>query len=208
MTEDVPSPIDFRSLSEAREWEVTAMVKRPWRTDFFALFASAIETGTLRVERILDLGSGPGFLAEYLLTAFPAVGYVAVDFSAAMHQLALERLGPLGARVQFVERSLRDPEWTKGLGQFECAVTIQAVHELRHKRHARVLHEQVRSLLVPGGQYLVCDHFAGEGGMQNDQLYMTMDEQRITLADAGFVGISPLLIKGGLVLHRALREGG
>jgi hypothetical protein len=64
----------------------------------------------------------------------------------------------------------------------------------------------VRSLLVPGGQYLVCDHFAGEGGMQNDQLYMTVDEQRATLMDAGFVDVSPLLIKSGFVLHQALSE--
>jgi len=206
MTDDVPSPIDFRLPSDAREWAATAMLRRPWRTEFFAQFASAIETGIIPVQRILDLGSGPGFLAEHLLNAFPAVTYVAVDFSAAMHQLAVERLGPLGARVQFVERDLRAPEWTEGLGSFECVVTIQAVHELRHKRHAPGLHQQVRGLLVPGGQYLVCDHFAGEGGMQNNQLYMTVDEQHTTLIDAGFVEVSPLLIKSGFVLHQAVSE--
>ena len=155
----------------------------------------------------MDLGSGPGFLAEYLLNAFPAITYVALDSSAAMHQLAVDRLGPLGARVQFVERNLREPEWTDALGQFECVVTIQAVHELRHKRYARGLHEQVKRLVVPGGQYLVCDHFAGEGGMENSQLYMTMDEQRTALIDAGFVAVSRVLIRDSLVLHRALREG-
>ena len=206
MIDDVPSPIDFRLPGDAREWAATAMTKRPWRTEFFAQIASAIEKSTIPVQRILDLGSGPGFLAEHLLNAFPAVTYVAVDFSAAMHQLAVERLGTLGARVRFVERSLRDPDWTHGLGLFECVVTIQAVHELRHKRHARCLHEQVRSLLVPGGQSLVCDHFAGEGGMQNNQLYMTVDEQRATLMDAGFVDVSPLLTKSGFVLHQALSE--
>jgi len=207
MTDDVPSPIDYKRLSEAREWAATAMLKRPWRVDFFAEFASAIKNSSLPVQRILDLGSGPGFLAEYLLNAFPAINYVALDSSAAMHQLAVERIGLLGARVQFVERNLREPEWMEGLRQFECVVTIQAVHELRHKRYARGLHEQVRHLLVPEGQYLVCDHFAGEGGLENSQLYMTMDEQRSTLIDAGFVGVSQVLIKDSLVLYRALRQG-
>jgi predicted methyltransferase len=43
-------------------------------------------------------------------------------------------------------------------------MTNQAVHELRHKRHARELHRQVARLLTPGGSYLVCDHFCGPGG--------------------------------------------
>jgi predicted methyltransferase len=50
---------------------------------------------------------------------------------------------------------------------------MQAVHELRHKCHARELHAQVLQLLSPGGIYLVCDHYLGEGGMANDRLYMT-----------------------------------
>ena len=119
-----------------------------------------------------------------------------------MHQLAAKRLGPLCTRVQFVERSFRDQEWPQGLGSFEAIVTHQAVHELRHKHHALALHQQVRSLLAPGGSYLVCDHFSGEGGMQNDQLYMTISEQRDALAMAGFT-VEELFLKGGLVLHRA-----
>ena len=42
MFEDVPSPIDLRLMSDAREWEATAMVKRPWRTEFFDCFAAEI----------------------------------------------------------------------------------------------------------------------------------------------------------------------
>ena len=32
---DVPSPIDLRQMSDALEWERTANLKRPWRSDFF-----------------------------------------------------------------------------------------------------------------------------------------------------------------------------
>jgi hypothetical protein len=78
------------------------------------------------------------------------------------------------------------------------------VHELRHKRYAEALHSQVRHLLVPGGAYLVCDHFYGEGGMSNAQLYMTVKEQRDALRAAGFTQVDEVLLKGGLVLHRAI----
>ena len=204
MSIDVPSPIDLRQMEDAREWASTAMAKRPWRTEFFSMFASAIARGGTNVPcRVLELGSGPGFLAEHLLNALPFVSYVALDFSGAMHELAAERLCNLANRVQFVERSFREPAWSNGLGRFQHVVTNQAVHELRHKRHAPLLHTQARAVLATGGSYLVCDHFAGEGGMSNDLLYMTVDEQKAALLAAGFASVEQLLLKGGLVLHHA-----
>ncbi|MDH0864456.1 class I SAM-dependent methyltransferase [Mitsuaria sp. GD03876] len=198
---DVPSPIDLRQMADARQWADEAMVKRPWRTEFFETFAQTLDAGN--AHHVLELGSGPGFLAHYLLGALPEIDYVALDFSSAMHQLAAERLGPAASRVRFVERSFREPDWVEGLGPFDHVVTNQAVHELRHKRHARALHEQVRGLLKPGGRYLVCDHFAGDGGMKNDQLYMSIEEQRLALAEAGFTRVEPLLLKRGLLLYVA-----
>jgi SAM-dependent methyltransferase len=205
MIEDVPSPIDLRMMSDAREWTANAMIMRPWRTEFFTLFATEIVSAPIAVKRILELGSGPGFLAEHLLQAMPDADYVALDFSSAMHQLAAERLGPLASRVQFIERSFLEPEWNNDLCEFDCVVTHQAVHELRHKYRASTLHAQARQVLVPNGFYLVSDHYFGEGGMQNDQLYMTVTEQADALHAAGFRDVQPLLIKGGLVLHRAAR---
>lgn len=200
---DVPSPIDLRQMADARQWADQALAVRPWRTEFFAAFAEALAQGSAR--RVLELGSGPGFLALHLLRALPDLEYVALDNSPAMHALAAERLGALAGRVTFVERSFKEPGLGDGLGAFDHVVTHQAVHELRHKRHARGLHEQVRELLSPSGRYLVCDHFAGEGGQSNDQLYMCVEEQRAALSDAGFVQIEPLLLKGGLILHSASR---
>jgi SAM-dependent methyltransferase len=200
---DVPSPIDLRTLRDAQEWEASATSKRPWRAEFFAQFAASIAAAPFPVARILELGSGPGFLARELLSALPAVEYVALDFSAAMHQLAAHRLRPWLSRVRFEERSFLDAQWPDGLGTFECVMTNQAVHELRHKRHAPGLHRQVRGLLAPGGMYLVCDHFAGQEGMKNVDLYMSVDEQRAALLEAGFQTVEEVLRKGGLVLHQA-----
>jgi SAM-dependent methyltransferase len=204
MIRDVPSPIDLRRMVDARAWEATAMAKRPWRPEFFAQFASAMAASAIPVRRVLELGSGPGFLAEHLLRALPSISYVALDNSAAMHQLAAQRLGALAVRVQFVERSFRQSEWPQDLGRFDCVVTNQAVHEMRHKHHAGALHSQVHRLLARGGAYLVCDHFVGDGGMQDTELYMTVQEQRAALLAAGFDKVKPLLVKGGMVLHHAV----
>ncbi|GAB4570199.1 MAG: class I SAM-dependent methyltransferase [Rhizobacter sp.] len=202
MLEDVPITVDFRQAAHAQEWAASAMSLRPWRAEFFAAFAELIgHEGGAR--RVLELGSGPGFLAEQLLGSHDSLSYVALDFSPTMHELARQRLGALATRAEFVQRSLRDADWGQGLGHFDFVVTHQAVHELRHKRYATPLHAQVRELLRPGGAYLVCDHFFGEGGMSNGNLYMTAQEQREALLAAGFTQVEQVLLKGGLVLHRA-----
>lgn len=204
MFSDIPSPIDLRRMKDAREWADAAMLKRPWRLDFFNSFAKELGLEACgKPIRVLELGSGPGFLAEHLLKALQPSEYVALDFSPAMHQLAAEKLGDLAHQVRFVQRSFRDESWSEGLGSFDAVVTMQSVHELRHKCRAHRLHLQVKEILGPGGSYLVCDHFAGEGGMPDNQLYMSLQEQGTALEEAGFSCVRKILVKGTLVLHHA-----
>ncbi|WP_442783272.1 class I SAM-dependent methyltransferase [Collimonas fungivorans] len=188
---------------DAVEWERTAMEKRPWRLEFFDAFAEQIGLATDHSE-VLELGSGPGFLAAHILGKLPQLRLHLLDFSEAMHALARARLGSQADLVHFIVRSFRDPSWSDGLGAYDCIITNQAVHELRHKRYAPELHRAVKSLLHPNGTYLVCDHYAGDGGMKNHELYMTIEEQRAALYDAGYATVEQLLCKGGLILHRAV----
>ena len=178
------------------------MSKRPFRAEFFARFGSAIASSKTTDCRVLELGSGPGFLAEYLLGAIPNISYSALDFSAAMHELARIRLGSLRSRVTFIERDFRMPGWADELGKFDFVITLQAIHELRHKRHAPTFHRQVKNLILDTGSYFVCDHFHGDDGMPNDQLYMTVTEHSEALLDGGFKSIEQLMLKGGLVMYQ------
>src|SRR5262249_48425786 len=190
-------------MADAREWANTAMTKRPWREDFFVAICANISSHAHDMPSILELGSGPGFLALHLLNALPGSNYVALDFSAAMHALARQRLGDLTTRVQFVEADFRNPDWTAGLPPFDAIVTIQAVHELRHKPRAPSLYREVRSLLRRRGTFLMCDHFVGTDGMSNTALFMTPGAHERALRDAGFSMARKILQKGGLVLFLA-----
>ncbi|HEX6242770.1 MAG TPA: class I SAM-dependent methyltransferase [Polyangiales bacterium] len=201
---DVPSPTDLRSQQDAREWEQTAMKKRPWRIELFELITRRLAAHAQGQARVLELGAGPGFLAYYVLSTVQTLPhYVLLDYSPAMRSLALERLGPLASRASFLERDFKQPGWTEGLGPFDAVVTVQAVHELRHKRHATQLHAQVRSILAPHGLYLMCDHHTGPGGMQNQELYMSLREQEESLFTAGFGQVELLAERSGLALHLA-----
>lgn len=199
---DVPSPIDFCDPGDAREWERTAQ-SRPGRESVFRAFASELHGLQAADPHVLELGSGPGFLADFLLQAIPHIRLTLLDFSRAMHDLARIRIGDAATQVHFVERSFKDPNWTDGFRPFDAIITNQAVHELRHKRYAGVLHSQAQQLLRPGAPYLVCDHWYGDGGMSDDQLYMTVAEQRHALEEAGFVSVRQVILAGSLVMHRA-----
>jgi cyclopropane fatty-acyl-phospholipid synthase-like methyltransferase len=201
---DVPSAIDLRTMEDARDWANSAMLRRPWREHFFDCFVAELAALHANSARVLELGSGPGFLAERILKALPDVQYTMLDFSPAMHEVANNRLGSLADKVLSLVVDFKHEGWETGLGLFDAVVTMQAVHELRHKKHAIGLHRTVRAMLDVHGCYLVCDHYVGSDGMTNDALYMTVAEHRRSLEEAGFGAVSNLLELGGLVLHKAI----
>jgi ubiquinone/menaquinone biosynthesis C-methylase UbiE len=200
---DVPSPIDFHTMSSARAWADSAMQKRPSRQEFFELFVKELSSLNRKDLATLELGSGPGFLAHHILQSLTEIKYTMLDFSSPMHELARQRLGAFAENVRFNQADFKTKEWTLSLETFDAVVTLQAVHELRHKTYALELHSSVRGLLRKGGIYLVCDHFIGKGGMTNTDLYMTAAEQCSALENAGFKNVQCVLQKDGLVFHRA-----
>ncbi len=136
MPDDVPSPIDLQTLEDARDCERSALRARPWRIEFFEPFGSELSAHEPPVTRVLELGSVPGFLANHLLKLMPERSSFALDSSAAMHDLARPRLASYLDSVEFIEHSFTSDGCTDGLGEFDCVVTNQAVHELRHKSTA------------------------------------------------------------------------
>jgi SAM-dependent methyltransferase len=200
---DVPSPIDFHDLAQARAWEEDTIARRPWRPEFFAAFASELKDSFAPPFSVLELGSGPGHLARTILLECPLANYCALDFSEAMHTLARERLGALSRRIQFLIRDFRSPDWHEDTAPFDAIVTMQAAHELRHKRHLPKFLSQATQVLTPGGVLLYCDHYA-EGG-QNPELVLNRDDQPRALENAGLGNIRRILDKGGMALYAARR---
>ncbi len=196
--EDVPTSVDFHDPAHARKWTDETPRKRPWRTSFFAEFCAALGGTQLR---ILELGSGPGHLAREILARCDVAEYLALDFSEAMHDLAREHLGEIASRVTFVTRDFRKPDWTAGLSAFDAVVTMQAVHETRHKRHALPLLVQARTLLRPGGQLLYCDHYFADGTKPG--LTLDRTEQPEVLRAAGYSRVELLRDEGGMALYTA-----
>jgi SAM-dependent methyltransferase len=199
--EDVPYGNDWDSAAEAAAYGESADKVRPWRSTIRDHIAARVATLAPRA-RVLELGSGPGLLADRVLLQCPNLEtYLLIDFSEPMLALSRERLAAFPA-ASFVHQSFKSEDWARRVGGgFDCVVSMQAVHELRHKRHARRLYEQVyRTLAVPG-LFLVCDHTPFDDSPKSISLYMTEQEQRQALADARFANVNVELSMSGLVLY-------
>jgi len=151
-------------------------------------FGSGIaeHVGALRRDaQILELGSGPGLLAECILERCHNVSsYTLLDFSPHMLAVSRERLARFPA-AEFVFASFRSEDWIQSVaGPFACIVSMQAVHELRHKRYARRLYAQAYEVTAHGGRVLICDHVPLDDTPRSEALYILLP-QRSELNSAG-----------------------
>ena len=206
--EDVPSPIDFHDPAQARAWEEHTIRIRPFRPHFFAAFVSALKENLAGPIAVLELGSGPGHLAEQILLHCHVRRYAALDFSAAMHAIARERLASFEDRMEHVIRDFRSPDWPDGLGYFDAVVTLQAAHETRHRRHLLPLLRTARACLRPDGLLLYCDHYAEAGSEKNPALYIAHESQPAVLEEAGFHRVRELRNEGGMALYSCRNPSG
>jgi SAM-dependent methyltransferase len=212
--DDVPSPIDLREPATAAQWTAEADVKRPYRADVRRAIAGIVaEVGRARVVdaaklgildaarvHVLELGCGPGLLAEAILDACDVERYVCLDFSQPMLDMARERNGD---RAQYVQSDFRDELPVDG--PFDAIVSMQAIHELRHKRHAEPLYTRLRPFVRPGGAIVICDH--QPDGLDKPNLAMTDAEQITKLTAAGFANARLVSQTGTLYIVRADQLG-
>jgi hypothetical protein len=128
-----------------------------------------------------------------------------LDFSEPM--LAMSRT-PLAAfpTASFALASFKSEDWTSRVaGRFDCVLAMQAVHELRNKRHAPRLYEQIYQILTVPGSIMICDHSPFDHSRSSTALYMTEQEQREAFLESGFTNVRTELSVNGLVLYTAER---
>ena len=203
--EDVPYGNDWDSLAEAAAYGEAADRARPWRAEIRDHIAARVATlGSGK--RVLELGSGPGLLAHRVLQRCSNLKtYTLVDFSEPMLALSRQRLAVFPT-ASYVLTSFKSDDWTDRVGGlFDCVVSMQAVHELRHKRHAAQLYEQVYRVLAVPGLLLVCDHTPFDDSPRSSALYMTEQEQQQALTGADFTDVHVELATNGLVLYSGKR---
>jgi len=200
---EIPNPIDFNDASQVHQWITETVQQRVWRPRFFATCATALNDAFDHAVDVIELGSGPGHLAREMLATCRIASYTAVDFSVTMHGLARQYLGDAARRVRFALKDFRGDDWASEFTPVDVVLTMQAVHEVRHRSRQPKLFERIHHILKPDGLLLYCDHYDEGGSAITSELYLSREEQPKMLKAAGFRRIDELLDLGGMALYRA-----
>lgn len=195
---DVPNRIDFPSSND-EEWLTSASDALPPHRDHCLRVAAELKALGRPFPRALELGSGPGELAETVLHEVPGLRLVCLDLSEGACREAPADLGSKEGRMTCVTRSLFDPGWADGLGRFDAVIVGPALHE-RHPGPGKVaFYARVRTLLLPGGILLLCDRATGAGDPRNAASLGVED----ALGEAGWNSAQSLRQGQGQVLLKA-----
>jgi drug/metabolite transporter (DMT)-like permease/SAM-dependent methyltransferase len=196
--EDVPYTEDLQSPDGAKAWADNAERRRPARAQIRRAIGEHLEA-LAPGSRVLELGSGPGLLAEHVLSRCPQLAsYTLFDFSEPMLEMSRTRVGSFAA-ARFVLGDFRSDDWTRHVaGPYDAVVSMQAVHEVRHTRHVPRLYQQIRGMLASGGLFLVCDRTPEDDSPRSTALFMTAQEQEQALRRAGFVDVQLVLAADAL----------
>ena len=118
-------------------------------------YAALLEFLPPRTRRVLDLGTGDGYVIGMLRTVLPEVDGVAADFSPEMLARARERFEDVDG-VSVVEHDL-DLPLPAAWGTFDAVVSAFAIHHVSDDRK-RALYAEVYERLAPGGVFLNLEH--------------------------------------------------
>ena len=110
--------------------------------------------------RILDLGAGTGLFSAIARERFPDATLHLADASAAMLDLARERLGRGGAESPVPVFSVADMSVAIPEGPWDAVISALAIHHLTHA-DKRALFGRVRGALRPGGWFINAEQVAG-----------------------------------------------
>ncbi|HJQ69179.1 MAG TPA: class I SAM-dependent methyltransferase [Blastocatellia bacterium] len=197
-------PHDYFDQDYVDEWAEIANTRRPHRARFFEAFVTELS----RLDRpdVLDLGAGPGFLAEQALTRCDVSSYHLLDFSPRMIELARDRLARFGGRAFFHQADFLEDGWWRTLPQgFDAVVSLQAVHEVRDAEKIAELYSGVAMIVAEGGKIIVADKldFVTEEGTG----HLTIEDHRRALERAGFSEFRRVLEVEDIIMFEATRDG-
>ncbi len=130
-------------------------VPTPERLELFNVILSELKSQIPQNGCVVELGIGPGYLADHLLKVMPEIQYYGVDFSSPMLDIARQRLRPHSARVAYVQADLVMDNWWTGIpASVDAIVSTWALHDLGSQENVEVVYKNCAQVLQEGGMLL------------------------------------------------------
>ena len=124
----------------------------PDRLELFNLILSELKSRISPSGCVVELGIGPGFLADHVLSVMPEIRYYGVDFSGPMLDLAQKRLRPYSTRVAYVQAELVNDSWWADLPTpVSAIISTWALHDLGSQENVEVVYRSCAEILRDGG---------------------------------------------------------
>jgi SAM-dependent methyltransferase len=156
---------EFQDPAYAKDWS-ERFIPTGERLKLFDIMIERVRARTLPSQHIVELGIGPGYLADRLMTQLAYITYEGVDFSQPMLKLAGEHLLHHQGRLTLTYVNLLNPDWASQLehpiGAFLSSWTL---HDLGGERETSRIYQDCHDHLATGGILLNGD-FVKPAGTQ------------------------------------------
>ncbi|HMQ51987.1 MAG TPA: class I SAM-dependent methyltransferase [Anaerolineae bacterium] len=150
------------SESDSQTYQQLAAVAVPARLEQLVTLLTLLPFRPDEPFHLVEIGSGEGFLAAAILTAFPRATLTALDGSAAMRATTLERLSQFGSRSQVEPFDLFSEDWHPYLDSAQAVVSSLVLHHLEAAAK-RCLFAEIHRRLVEPGVCLMADLVEPQG---------------------------------------------
>lgn len=142
---------EFHNEEFSKEWS-KKFIPTPERLKLFDAIYMNVSTNQQKYISILELGIGPGFLAEYLLNKLDNVSYEGLDFSKSMLKIASMRTAKFKEQVSFTKADLLNDNWTDKLKKKpNIVVSTWTIHDLFHTDNIYEVYKSVYKILPKSG---------------------------------------------------------
>jgi len=141
----------------AQAWDARHLTGNPARAEHLALLRSLL--GDVPEGWIVDLGCGSGLVAQMVLDRSAGARIFGVDSSAAMLELARDRLAPYGDRVRLAEGDLTAVNQVDAPSPCGAVIAVQSLHHLTEPEYASAARWSFAHL-APGGWFFIIDRLA------------------------------------------------
>ena len=194
-TDFVGAEHEFHSKEFALGW-AERFLPTPERTRLFRLIFTQLNDAIPRNGNIVELGMGPGYLADYLLKRMPDVSYCGVDFSAPMLEIAQKRLQGHFPRITHIQADLVKEAWGEMISEpVHAIVSTWALHDLGSPKNIKTVYDSSYRALEHNGILVNGDFIKPSGAVQEFEGGRFYVEKHLELLGrAGFSSASCLSI--------------
>ena len=142
---------EFHDLEFVQGW-ANRFVPTPPRLQLFDLILGQIEQVCKPDAHVLELGTGPGYMARHILERNSHVTYEALDFSDAFIDVARQTIGGLTNRVVFTNADLMAQDWPDKLSRKpDAIISTWALHDLGGQEPVAHVYARCHEVLRDGG---------------------------------------------------------